>query len=147
MGAIQEANPRSRWAKVVYIASAWIFTVCVTAQVFIAGLALFHDGTYWPMHRAFIHFFEFFPIIMLVMLFVGRAPRGRGIYWPSVVLLVLILVQYMTGKFGGGVSSAFHPVGAMLIYWVAVLAVQRGRAWPVDQIATPTHSQTPLKSQ
>lgn len=139
MGAAQGIAERTRWFKLAYTVLAWIFAACVVVQVFFAGLALFHRASFWIQHRTFIQFFEYIPIVILLLLLIGRAPRGKGLYWPQLVLLALIMVQYVTGGSAfGSLFSAVHPVSAMAMFWVSTIAIQRGQRWELLHGETPS---------
>jgi hypothetical protein len=117
---------RVRWARWGYLALAWLFAGCVAAQVFLAGLAIFVDAARWPWHTAFIHTFEFLPLLMLPLAFLARAPAA--LRWLTGALFALLWLQYLTANIGG-IPAALHPVNALLIFWVAVHLGQR--AWRV----------------
>ncbi len=108
---------RVRYARLTFRLLAWIFAACVVIQVFIAGLAVFADPARWAWHRAFVHTFEFLPLIMLALAFVGRLPTR--IRWLIAATYGLFWVQYATAGIGG-VAGAFHPVNALLLFWVAM---------------------------
>jgi putative tricarboxylic transport membrane protein len=113
-----------RWARWIYLAFAWVFVGCVLGQVFLAGLATFVDPARWLWHTTFIHFFEFLPILMLPFAFLARLPVL--LRWLTGALYALIWLQYFTANFGG-IAGAFHPVNALLLFWIAVYLGQR--AW------------------
>ena len=117
---------RVRWARRGYLALAWAVVGCVAAQVFLAGLAIFVDAARWPWHTAFIHTFEFLPLLMLPLAFLARAPAA--LRWLTGALFALLWLQYLTAN-SGGIPAALHPVNALLIFWVAVHLGQR--AWRV----------------
>ena len=113
----------SRWA---YLALAWVLVGCVVVQVFFAGLAIFVDPADWAWHTNFIHAFEFLPVLMLPLAFLGRLPSL--LRWLTGLLWVQIMFQYASAN-SGGTLGALHPVNAMLFFWVAVtLALRAGRA-------------------
>jgi putative tricarboxylic transport membrane protein len=117
---------RVRWARRGYLALAWVFAGCVAVQVFLAGMATFVDAARWPWHTSFIHAFEFLPLLMLPIAFLARVPAAMR--WLTGALFALIWLQYLTANIGG-IPSAFHPVNALVIFWVAVHLGQR--AWRV----------------
>lgn len=124
-----------RWALVGYVALGWVFVACIALQVFFAGLGIFVDSANWARHASFIHTFEMLPLLMLLLAFVGRLPRGRWLYWTPVGLWGLIAVQYATAHMGGSVVAALHPVSAMVLFWSAVTVARRAQRWvsgPVD---------------
>jgi hypothetical protein len=111
---------------------ALIFAVCVIVQVFLAGLAVFVNKGDWGPHTSFVISFEFVPILMFILSFVGRV-SGR-LRWTSLGLYVMILLQYVTAKaFSGIWLAAFHPVIAILMYWNAYIIVKQTWRWIVGK--------------
>ncbi|WLD91677.1 DUF6220 domain-containing protein [Alkalihalobacillus sp. AL-G] len=102
----------------------WVFTVlavlffsCVVIQVFLAGVAVFVDYGQWNYHRSFIHFFEFIPVVMLLVSFFGRIPKHFR--WQCAALFAMIILQYVTTQVLGSVPyiSALHPIIALILFW------------------------------
>ena len=126
MGAGARPSARVRWARRGYLALAWLFVGCVAVQVFLAGMATFVDAARWTWHTGFVHAFEFLPLLMLPVAFLARTPAA--LRWLTGALFALIWLQYLTANIGG-IAGAFHPVNALLIFWVAVYLGLR--AWRV----------------
>lgn len=119
-------STRIRWARGGYVVVAGLFVVCVLIQVFIAGMAVFVDPENWSLHANFVHVFEFLPLVMLVLAFLGRLSQGLKLL--PAVLFVLLIVQYATALgFSDSVVAALHPVNALVIFGIAVMAIRR--AW------------------
>ena len=118
----------ARVSRTIYAALAWIFVACIAFQVFLAGMAVFVDGRNWVRHVNFVHLFGDLPLLMLLFAWLGKVPRGRGLYlWP-VGLFILVGMQYALADAGRTLVAALHPVNAMLLFWGAVrLAVAAGR--------------------
>lgn len=117
---------RVRWARGGYLVLAWALVACLSAQVFIAGLAIFVTPTWWAWHTTFIHTFEFLPVVMLALAFAGRLTRGMR--WLTAALWVQIILQYATAN-SGGTLAALHPVNALVFFWLAVTLAHQ--AWRV----------------
>jgi len=104
---------------------AWVLAGCVVAQIFFAGMAIFVNPADWAWHTNFIHAFEYLPLLMLPLVFLGRLPHLMR--WLTGLLIVQIIFQYASANIGGALG-ALHPVNAMLFFWVAVtLAMRTGR--------------------
>ena len=110
------------WSRWGFVALAWVFAGCIGVQVFFAGMATFVDSARWQWHTTFVHTFEFLPILMLVVAFPARLPLA--LRWLTGALYALIWAQYATANIGG-VSGAFHPVIALLMFWLAIHVAQR----------------------
>lgn len=118
-----EAKSGSRTVRIIYAVLAWVLVGCILTQVFLAGMAIFGNPSYWAMHTSFVHFFEFLPLVLFILAFVGRL-RG-GLRWWPLVLIFLIAGQYATAHLGTAVAGALHPVNALLIFGIAVLVAWR----------------------
>ncbi|HEY0828049.1 MAG TPA: DUF6220 domain-containing protein, partial [Bacilli bacterium] len=102
-----------RYSRIVYVIIAAIFTVCVLIQTFFAGIATFVDAGDWDLHRDFVPYFQFLPIVMLLLAFLGRLPAVMR--WQSGGLFLLIALQFITAHMGDispdiQVTAALHPV-------------------------------------
>lgn len=120
-GSTSPTSPRParvRWAQRGFVLFGGVFTICVAIQVFIAGMAVFVDPSNWNLHTTFVHAFELLPWFMLVMAFVGRLSRRLKLL--SILLWVLIGIQYATASMFGSLVAAIHPVNALAMFWLAV---------------------------
>lgn len=125
----------ARGSRFIFLCVAVLFVVCVTAQIFIAGLAIFTDSSYWHSHIVFVRIFELFPILMLILAFMGKLPVF--LRWMCLLTLVMIFAQYFTAHFEG--AGALHPVIAAVLFWVSiVVAVHAKRnVFPKKEQAQP----------
>ena len=111
-----------RLARIFYAVLSSVFVACVLAQVFFAGMGAF--GADWSWHLTFAHFLGLPPILMAPMAFVGRLSWGSRLL--PLALLVLIGAQYAFAN-AAVPAAALHPVNALLIFWLSLLAARR--AW------------------
>lgn len=116
---------RVAWSRYGYVLVAGVFATCVLVQVYVAGMAVFVDPANWSLHAGFVHAFEPLLPVMLVLAFLGRLPRRLKL--APVGLFVLVSVQYATASAFGSMVAAVHPVNAVAIFLLALLAT--GRAW------------------
>lgn len=133
-GMIKNAAPAKlsgavRFARAVFMLLAVAFALCVVIQVFLAGLAVFVSPLNWVGHINFVHLFEFLPLLMLVLSFIGRLPKA--LRWQSLGLFGGIFFQYFSANIGSKLpwAAALHPVMAMVIFWTAITVVRN--AWRV----------------
>ena len=130
-----QLSTRVRWARRGFVLFAGAFGVGVLVQVYIAGMAVFVDPANWRLHAGFVHIIEWFPLVMLVLAFLGGLSRELKIL--SVVLFVLIIVQYATALgFSDSIVAAIHPVNALVIFWIATVTIRRawrGTVEPADE--------------
>lgn len=125
-----ETRERPRPGRAVWIAYtglAFLLAGCVVYQVFLAGMAIFVHAGYWASHVTFVHVFELLPILLLVLAFAGRMPKGRGLYLSPIAAFFLISLQYAFAGAGRTALAALHPVNALVIFGVALRLLNR--AW------------------
>lgn len=106
-------------ARTVFFGLTALFVLCLTVQIFLAGLAVFYEPAYWGSHNSFVQLFELIPFLMLILALVGRLPRK--LIGQSVALLFFIFLMYVTANFGAKIPyvAALHPVLAMVMYGMA----------------------------
>ena len=107
-------------ARYVFLAMVWIYVAGILFQVFLAGIGLFgaekdfepHVGLGWILHLV--------PVLLLIVAAVARV--GSRLLWWTTALLVVQFIQPIlaTLRDDQPVVAAFHPVLAVVIFWLAV---------------------------
>ncbi|GAB2575311.1 DUF6220 domain-containing protein [Gracilibacillus alcaliphilus] len=111
-----------QYSRRFFLILAWIFAVCITVQTFLAGLAIFTNHSYWAYHTTFAIWFQFIPILMLVLAFMGQL--SKRIQWQVTGLFLLIVpLQYVSVHVPG--IGAIHPVIALVLFWLIVIIIQK----------------------
>jgi len=103
-------------ARYMLFGFACVFAAGVTAQILIAGMAIFSDADYWYSHIVFVRALEFVPIAMLVFSVLGKC--ANGMRWRSALLFLLVLAQYFTANVPG--AGAVHPILAAVLFWLSI---------------------------
>jgi hypothetical protein len=95
---------------------AWICAIGILLQVFLAGLSLFWENSYWASHQAFSRVVTILPLLMLVTSFIARLPVS--IRLRSAGLVGMIILMTVTANLSSGVAylSALHPVIAVVLF-------------------------------
>lgn len=119
----RELSDRGRLVRLAFAIFASVFTLCVTIQVFLAGLAIFANPENWEQHETFVHLFQVLPLILLALSFFGGLPANFR--WQSAVMLGLIYVMYFTANFRviSPYVSAAHPVFAMGLLGISFMVM------------------------
>jgi hypothetical protein len=117
-------------ARTGFALGASLLVACVVLQVFFAGLGLMVDGDHMGLHRALGGVIGIFPMVMLPLGLLGRLP-GR-LLAATALLYLLYMLQYVFVSIPEAtLLRAFHPVNALLFFWVSVRLMQA--AWRLRQ--------------
>ena len=114
-----------RGARYAFVALAWAFVAGVVLQVFFIGLGLFAGSENLELHVTFGWILHLFPILILVAAALARAGRTRILQATALAVTVFIVPILAILRADTPVLAAFHPVGALLAFWLAIV-VARG---------------------
>jgi hypothetical protein len=114
-----------RAARFLYAAITLAFVVAILLQVYFIGLGLFSSADFTKIHAEFGWILHLVPPFILLAAALARAGRTQIIR--AVVLAVLIFFVPILAaiRADAPLTAAFHPVGAVLAFLVAVF-VARG---------------------
>jgi hypothetical protein len=114
-----------RWA---YLVLAVLFVIAVSAQVLMAGLAIFWRTTVWESHVGIGHMAVGLPLLMLIVALIGRLPLHIRPYTGLLLFGVILQAEFFPLiRSLSGLASAYHPLLAMLLFWGGLTLTQR--AW------------------
>lgn len=116
------SNHRVQYSRQVFLVLAWIYAICVVIQTLIAGMAVFNNYAFWEYHTTFAIWFQFIPILMLILAFSGQL--SKKIRWEVVVLFLLIVpLQYVSVHVP--IIGAIHPVTPLILFWLILLIIKQ----------------------
>jgi len=112
--------------RLLYAITACLFVAGVILQVFLAGLGLMVDGDRLADHQAAGYLVIQIPYAMLLIALFARLPRGLLVATVLLALLATIhdVVVYMPADGDTGFLRAFHPVNALLLFWLGLTAAR-----------------------
>lgn len=127
-------------ARYVYLGMVWAYVIGILVQVFLIGIALFgaahdfepHIGLGWLLHLV--------PVLLLIVAAIARV--GSRLLWWNTALLVVQFIQPIlaTMRDDQPLVAAFHPVLALIIFWLAfTIGVM---AWRLVRDAAPAPAST-----
>jgi bacteriorhodopsin len=105
-----------RVARLIFAGAAWILFAALIVQVFLAGVGLFvSEVDSFAAHRNLGWILHLSPILVLLLAWAARAPRGTILM--AVGLLVVMLFQpFLPGlRDSLPLVAALHPVNALAI--------------------------------
>jgi hypothetical protein len=114
-----------RGARYLYAALAWAFVAGVILQVFFIGLGLFVGRENLALHVNFGWLLHLGPLPILVAAALARAGRTRILQTAALAILVFFVPILAVFRTDAPLAAAFHPVGALLAFWLATV-VARG---------------------
>lgn len=99
----------------------------IGVQLFLAGYAVFSDGSAWDLHR---EFGGLIGLVILVLLAATAAKPSLRSYRPAATVLFLLFCfqfvwLYLGQALGSGAVQALHPANATLLTAVSVLLARR----------------------
>ena len=109
----------------IYRFCNWLFVIGVVTQVFLAGLVVVAAKSGWNLHETLGHLIGLPMILMLITAYTGKASaqikRTTWILFVVYFLQADVLIFMRTSSFVPAVYlSAFHPVMALVDFWLGV---------------------------
>jgi hypothetical protein len=120
----------------LYAVAASILVVGLVLQVFLAGLGVFDDPTFFLTHRDTGYTLE--AVAFFVIVFAAIARAGRAQIGIAALILVLFLLQsvFVAVRVSSPAVAALHPVNGFLILLLSIVLARR--AWAFARVPRPT---------
>lgn len=117
-----------RGARYAYLVLAWAFMAGVVVQVFLIGLALFVGSESFATHRDVGYIVQLVPLLVLVAAGVARAGRTRILHAAALTAVVIAFPLLPLFRDSTPVIAAFHPVGALVAFWLGIVVIRDATA-------------------
>ena len=117
-----------RGARYAYLGLAWAFIAGVVVQVFLIGQALFVGSQNFATHRDVGYIVQLLPLLVLVAAAVARAGRTRILHAAALTAVVIVFPFLPSFRDSTPVIAAFHPVGALVAFWLGIMVVRDATA-------------------
>jgi hypothetical protein len=114
-----------RGARYAYAALAWAFVAGILLQVFFIGLGLFVKPQNFDLHVNFGWLLHLGPLPILVAAALASAGRTRILQATALAVTFFFVPILAAIRADAPLAAAFHPVGALLGFWLATV-VARG---------------------
>ena len=125
----------------LYAVAASLLVVGLVLQVFLAGLGVFDDPTFFLTHRDTGYTLELVAIIVLVLGAIARAGRAQIGLAALIFLLFLLQSVFVGVRESAPAVAALHPVNGFLILLLAIILARR--AWAFARAGRAV-TETPL---
>ena len=109
--------------RVLFVIVAYLLALCILIQVFLAGLSIFGSPTFWALHTTFVRYFGSLPLLLIILAVSGRT--RHALVWFSLLLEVLIGLQYAFVYLPVSAIAALHPVNAVIMFWITISVARR----------------------
>lgn len=114
-----------KFSSILYKLLNWLFILGVMTQVFLVGLVLLARKMVWPTHIGLGHSLGLPLILMLITMYLAKADQAvKRTTW---ILFVVYIIQAEVIIFlrqSLPLVSAFHPVLALVDFWLAAQLLQ-----------------------
>ena len=127
----------------LYAIAASILVVGLVLQVFLAGLGVFDDPTFFLTHRDTGYTLELVALVVIVLAAVARAGRAQiGI---AALIFGLFLLQsvFVAVRVSSPAVAALHPVNGFFILLLSIVLARR--AWALARATRPA-AETPASA-
>jgi mercuric ion transport protein len=111
--------------RLVFAVAAWLFVAGIVIQVFLAGAGLFKLTDFTP-HGYLGWYLPLVPVVLLILAAVARVDRRTMLLTAVLLLLTMIQPMLAAERKAYPVLAAFHPVNALLVFWLAWTVSRRG---------------------
>jgi hypothetical protein len=128
-----------RAARYAYAVVAWATVAAILLQVFFIGLGLFDGSEKLELHRTFGWILHLVAIIVPITAALAAAGRTRILLAILLAAMVWVVPILAALRSDAPLLAAFHPVGALLTFWLATL-VARGATGLVRATDTSTRT-------
>jgi len=122
-------------ARYTYVGVAWVAIAGFLGNIYLAGMAVFVNRSYWDIHTEFGYAVGLIVPIFILLSLLAWIPR-RLTTWLAALLLyyifhtILPLLQENLGWI-----AALHPVSAVLLVWLGLTHARRAGALLLERRA------------
>ena len=125
-----------RISRYIYLGLAWLFVIGILAQVYFVGMTLFARYGMLPVHVGVGHMLGILVLLMVILMYVGKLPRPTKIkVWVMFGVYILQAEVFAGIRRTMPIPAAFHPVLALVIFWLAMTLALEARAFIREQTA------------
>ena len=108
-------------ARNLHAGIAWLLVAVLVYQVWLAGRGVFESPIVFSTHRDVGYTISFFPLVLIVLGFLGGMGRRVAIMAAAILGLVILQSVFVALRSSNPAIAALHPVNGFLILLIAVL--------------------------
>jgi len=114
-----------RVARYLYVAVAWAAIVGFLGNIYLAGMAVFVDRSYWDLHREFGYAVGWIVLIYPPLALLAWIPRRLTAWLAGLLLYYIFHTILPVLKEDLGWIAALHPVSAVVLVWLGLTHARR----------------------
>jgi Family of unknown function (DUF6220) len=115
-------------ARNVHAVIAWLLVAALVVQVWLAGRGVFESPGIFATHRDVGYAISLFPILLLVLGFLGGTGRRAAIMAALIFALIILQSVFVVMRTSSPAIAALHPVNGFLILLVALILARESWA-------------------
>lgn len=112
-------------ARYIYIAVAWLAVVGFLATIYLAGMAVFADRSYWEIHKGFGYAVGWIVPIFIVLGLLSWIPRRLTAWLAAMLLFYVVHTLLPPLQEDLPWIAAIHPVSAVVLVWLGLTHARR----------------------
>jgi hypothetical protein len=117
-----------RVARYLYVGVAWVAIVGFLGNIYLAGMAVFVDRSYWDIHTEFGYAVGWIILIYPPLALLAWIPRRLTAWLAGLLLYYIFHTILPVLQENLGWIAAFHPVSAVLLVWLGLTHARRASA-------------------
>ena len=107
-------------ARYVYIVVAWLSVAGFLATIYVAGMAVFANRSYWEIHKQFGYAVGWIVPIFILLGLLSWIPRRLTAWLAAMLLFYIFHTSLPLLQEDLPWISAFHPVSAVALVWLGL---------------------------
>jgi Family of unknown function (DUF6220) len=115
-------------ARTIHAVLAWLLVAALIVQVWLAGRGVFESPGLFVTHRDVGYTLSIFPIVLLVLGFLGGMGRRVAIMASVIFGLMILQSVFVVMRTSTPAIAALHPVNGFLIMLVAIVLARESWA-------------------
>jgi hypothetical protein len=120
---------------ILFAISASVLVAGLVLQVFLAGLGVFDDPTFFVTHRDTGYTLELVAFVVFLLAAIARAGRRQVGLAGLIVLLFLLQSVFVGVRDSAPMVAALHPVNGFLIVLLSIVLARN--AWAFARASRP----------
>lgn len=112
-------------ARYIYIAVAWLAVVSFLVTIYLAGMAVFANRSYWEIHKQFGYAVGWIVPSFILLGLLSWIPRRLTAWLAAMLLFYILHTSLPLLQDDLPWISAFHPVSAVGLVWLGLRHARR----------------------